>query len=354
MPIPESFQKDLASMPPALKQLLEAELAAGNTITEVGHSFPAAPAGAYFLLAKPLQSRAQESGDGIVYYDRKMPSYSGEITDAKRHFFLLEPPHPPEPEPDMDAIRAAHQPKPTPPAQKATAKKPKAAAKAAAKAAPSPDPAPTPKAPATPLEQFEASMVMDFDKWHDGIGYDLDILRTLSAADQATVVRKLQQNGIKDWRDVEALAAIDLPTAKEALRNAMKSPHVEIRNAVTRYATDLVPDDARTDSLVRSLEKAVPFGGLSETLDQVAEYHPPEVVDTLFEGALKRDGEAAVHFAAMLCFLHGKAKEPFDWDLRPFFLRFHATGHDRETVFRELCEKVGVDPAKWFKARRSS
>src|SRR4051812_20092572 len=108
---PESNLKDIEAMPAVLRALLEAELAAGNAIAEVGHSFPAPPAGAYFKLAKPLLTRAPASVDGIVYYDRNSSIYSGEITDAKRFYFLLEPPHPPAPEPDMDAIREANVPK---------------------------------------------------------------------------------------------------------------------------------------------------------------------------------------------------------------------------------------------------
>jgi hypothetical protein len=36
---------------------------------------------------------------------------------------------------------------------------------------------------------------------------------------------------------------------------------------------------------------------------------------------------------------------PFDWDHRPFLLRFVATkGSEREAVFRELCDRINVDP----------
>jgi hypothetical protein len=90
---------------------------------------------------------------------------------------------------------------------------------------------------------------------------------------------------------------------------------------------------------------------LSETIDEIEEFHPPAVIDALFRGALKRDGEAAVHFAALLFFLHGKAEEPFDWNHRPFFLRFHSTGKERTEVFRELCKTVGVDPTKYLRSR---
>ncbi|MGC4073717.1 MAG: hypothetical protein QM760_14650 [Nibricoccus sp.] len=77
-------------------------------------------------------------------------------------------------------------------------------------------------------------------------------------------------------------------------------------------------------------------------------FHPPVIMAELFHGALERNGGPGVHFAAMLMFLHGKATSAFDWEQRPFFLRFNATQRDeRETVFLELCDKIG-EPAGPF------
>jgi hypothetical protein len=42
--------KELTQFPQELRALIESELAAGNSIVEVGHSLPAPPAGAYFKL----------------------------------------------------------------------------------------------------------------------------------------------------------------------------------------------------------------------------------------------------------------------------------------------------------------
>lgn len=105
-------QKELKKFPSVLRVLIEAELAAGNSIEEVGHSHPAPPVGAYFKLTKKVSTRARASGDGLDFYDRNSSIYSGEFTDAKRFFFVLEPPNPPPPEPDMDAIRKARDSKP--------------------------------------------------------------------------------------------------------------------------------------------------------------------------------------------------------------------------------------------------
>jgi hypothetical protein len=68
------------------------------------------------------------------------------------------------------------------------------------------------------------------------------------------------------------------------------------------------------------------------------------VIDALLRGAVHREGEVAVHFAALLFYLHGKSKEPFDWEHRPFFLRFHTDNpEERKAVFQELCTILGVD-----------
>ena len=105
-------EKELAQFPAALRALVEAELAAGNSVVEVGHSHPAPPVGAYFKLANKVTTRPRTSGDGLRFYERNSSLYSGEFTDAQRFFFVLEPANPPPPEPDMDAIRQALEPRP--------------------------------------------------------------------------------------------------------------------------------------------------------------------------------------------------------------------------------------------------
>jgi len=221
-------ERDISGLPVNLRALLTAELAAGNEIVEVGHTFPAPPAGAYVKLAKPLQTRDGGLPTGVHYYDRKGSSYSGEITDAKRFYFLLEPPHPPEPEPDMDAIRAAvnaasgfTQPVAITPPETA-------------------EPARASFEHTTLIEKFERSMVIDYEKWHDGIGYDLDVLRQMSEAEKKLIESLLIRRGLRDWRDVEALAEINSPTAHTALKAAINHSSVEIRNAVTRHAPELI------------------------------------------------------------------------------------------------------------------
>jgi hypothetical protein len=313
--IPECFGKQCDALPPVLRALLEAELAAGNRIEEVTHSHPAPPAGACVRLAAPVSTRPRAAGGGLRFRDVSGSLYSGEFSDEGGFFFIVEPPLPPPSEPDMDAIRAARDPgewRPSePPADGA-------------------------------LERFRRSMRIGYDQWHDGVGYDLEALRTASPEERRGIEDLLVIGGVRDWRDAEALAALDTPRARQALLGALDGGDAALAVAIAGYAPDLVGERRRAAVLAHAIETAVLYGGLSEALDEAASFHPPEVVDALFRAALAREGEAAVHCAALLAYVHGKATEPFDMELRPFFLRFHTDDPaERRRAFDELLVLIG-------------
>ena len=317
-------RRRLAGFPPELRALVDAELAAGNEIVEISSTFPAPPAGDCVRLARRVTTRPRASGNGLSFYDRNTSIYSGEFTDARRFYFVVEPPNPPPPEPDMDAIRAEIR------ARQSV-----------------PEPAPAPPSSGSAADRYARSMEIDYEKWHDGIGYDLEILRAASPEDRAEIERLLLARRAKDWRDVEALAALGSPAAHAALRKALRSRDHEVRTAVHEYAPELVSDAERTESLVRALERADFYTGLTQALRQVERFHPPEVVQGLLRGLRDRSGEVAVHFAAMLMYLHGKADSAFDMAQRPFFLRFVTPDPaERARAIRELCERIGVDPPR--------
>ncbi len=104
------LKNELAKFPIVLRVLIETELAAGNSIIEVGHSFPAPPAGAYVKLANKVSTRARADGDGLSFKERCSSIISGEFTDAQRCYFVIEPPNLPPVEPDMSAIRKTYEP----------------------------------------------------------------------------------------------------------------------------------------------------------------------------------------------------------------------------------------------------
>ncbi len=335
---------DLAEFPQALQDLIKAELLAGNSIVEVCGGFPAPPVGACVKLARCVTTRARESDPCIDFYERNNSDYSGEFTDAKRFYFVLEPPRPPDPEPDMDAIRAEREDR-----QRAADAALQAEAEREAKqlrnrraAAPvAAAPQTTPRSPL--VERFRESMEMNYERWHDGTGYALDLLQSATPDERAQIEALLISGGVKDWRDVEALAALDSPRTRAVLRRAFERADDRLKVALISDAPELFNEDERTAALVSALENAEAHGGLTQALLLAESFHPSRVIDALLRGVLARDGGTAGHFAAMLLFLHGEASSSYDMKQRPFFLKFQ--DGDRRVLFRELCERIGVDPA---------
>jgi hypothetical protein len=329
----DSFQEEISRFPSELRELIEAELQAGNGIVEVSGCFPAPPAGAYVKLERPVSTRPRESKDGIRFYDRNSSSYSGEFADEKRFYFVLEPPHPPEPPPDMDAIRAGIE------------------ARYRALDAARFEEFRRGSGESSAVDRFRQSMSGNEEQWREGAGYDLSILKTLTAGELVEIENLLLARAAEDWRDIEAFAALNSTRARAAIRDALQSPDERVRLAVAQYAPELISKAERAEILVRALEDTDTHGGLTQALLEIESFHPPEIIDALLRGVLERGEGTPVHFAAMLMFLHGKAESAFDWDQRPFFLKFHTEDRgERTQLFIELCERIGVDPAPYLRS----
>jgi hypothetical protein len=199
-------------------------------------------------------------------------------------------------------------------------------------------------------ERFMASTDIDYERWHDGVPYDLDAIAELRGGERAEVEQWLLTRAGSDWRDLEGLLAIGTGHARAAVVNQLRYGKIEMRLAAARR---LPPDPAierdREAAIVDGLETSTVMDGLSTAIDLATEYRTPKVMDALFRAALRDDHVMAVHAAALLLFLHGKAKTAFDWDRRAFYLQF---GDDdpkvRRTAFQQLCRECGVDPAPYL------
>lgn len=200
-------------------------------------------------------------------------------------------------------------------------------------------------------ERFLASTEIGSEQWHDGIGYDLDALGQLTGEERGVAEAWLVGRADRDWRDVEALVALGTETALEAVRRVLRTGSIELRLAAARaLPDDPVIEAEREAAIVAGLGEATAMGGLSRALDLAAEHRSPAVIDALFRATLRDDREMAVNAAALLAFIHGTAKEAFDWDRRPFYLHFgEADPAVRRAAFEQLCRECGVDPAKYLK-----
>ena len=323
MTIPPEFRAEADSLSAPLRALLDAELAAGNSIAQVGSCFPAPPVGAYVTLTNPITTRSRESGGGVFYrFINSLNSHS--FSDERQFYFVLGPALPPPPEPHMDAIREAHLPK-------------------------NQSNYTSPFDPDSAGGRFRRGMELDYVRWRDGDGYDLDAIADASPADRAVIEALLLPRGVSDWRDVDALAALATPGALAALESAWSHGSARIRTAILTYSSDLIAEADRIHFLVEILETASLDNGLSQAIDLAEECHPQPVIDALLRGTLRLSGEAAVNFAGLLMFLHGKAESAFDWDKSSFFARFNTDNRQQhQTAFLELCAKIGVDPSPYL------
>jgi len=258
------------------------------------------------MLEKPVTTQPRAATAELEYYERNNSSYSGEFTDAVRHFFVLEPPLPPPPDPDMDAIRANFQRR----CEQADAQRETERQRESEEVR-------------DVVERFAESMETNYDRWHDGTGADLELLKNASPAARIAVEDFLISRGVHDWRDVEALAALSSARVRSLLRASFDAGGDRVRLAILSYAPELLRDSERAGFLVRILENGAIEGMLSQALLVIQDFHPPEVIHAMLRGLITRDGGTACHLAAMLYFLHGQASSPFDWNLRPHFLQFN-------------------------------
>ena len=202
-----------------------------------------------------------------------------------------------------------------------------------------------------------ASTDIDYEKWHEGEGYDLDALRSLTGAEREEAERWLLGRADRDWRDLEGLLALGSAAARAAVVDQLQHGSGEQRLWAARRLTD-DPEAAATDptfeadreaAVVDGLRTGLLFYGLTQAFDLAVELRTPAMIEALWRATQRPESEASVHAAARLAFLYGKATSDFDWDLRPLFLRFGtADPAERAAATAELGKLCEVDPAPYL------
>ena len=201
--------------------------------------------------------------------------------------------------------------------------------------------------PSEAFSKFMRSLELDYDSWHDGEGFDLEALASIDKSERGDVVWELARREAT-WREIEALETIDIPPAYMAIKRAFQdSESIDTRlaaaGALDRLEKLAEPIDVVLAREIRNLDDE---DGSTRAL-LMAEEHPTDVVKRALLAASHNRTESAMHCAALLCYLAGVAKEPFDWDLRPLFLRLgpEEPEADRSAAFAELCALVKMQPA---------
>ena len=202
-----------------------------------------------------------------------------------------------------------------------------------------------------------ASTDIDYEKWHEGEGYDLEALGAVEPDERFRIEQWLLARAGNDWRDIEGLLELGTPTARAAVVDQLRHGKLEQRLWAARYLTD-DPDAAATDptferdreaAVVDGLRTALLYYGLTQAFDLAVEVRSLAMIEALWRATQRAESEASVHAAARLAFLYGKAASDFDWDLRPLFLRFGTDDKaERAAATAELGRLCGVDPRSYL------
>jgi hypothetical protein len=346
MLLADKLALQLPKLPPAMKALVDRQLAAGNAFIDVEIGRGPEAGRVALVMNHPFRDALSTPPDGLLYreFNERDPmlfeyyttdeAWSLLTAKFKPMVFekLVGPPAPPEPKNQTDEY-----------VDEVPVAKPRAAE---VRASSSREPSRPDYAPTEASLRFIASMTMTYDKWHDGEGYDLDALDQIPPERVAPIMAMLIDHSPRDWRDIQALARIDLPDARAAVVAALNDPDPKVRREAMHHAADEVDPAERERLLLNALKSDDIYGGLSQAIDEAEEFHPPAVVDLLLRGTLNRRGQTAILFAGLLYYIHGKSDEAFDWNHRPFFLKFDTSDREeRKAVFKELCDTIGVDGA---------
>jgi hypothetical protein len=200
--------------------------------------------------------------------------------------------------------------------------------------------------PSSAYDAFVKSMEIDYDKWHDGVGCDLDALSKLGPEERnaatSLLIQRLETGG--DWRELEALARIDTPLARRAVRRAFLSGPLQTRLYALR---ELLAAGEKIDPdplIAEAFAEGDLYGGLSIAIDLAAEYRRVNLIPMLLARTLEGTAEARIHAAALAWFLAGQSDEPFDMSERPLFLRFGEEDESvRRAAYAELTRRIGVE-----------
>jgi len=196
----------------------------------------------------------------------------------------------------------------------------------------------------TALQRFLESMTIDFYKWHDGIGYDLDALNELTNSELKQVEELMISRKDSDWRDVETLAALNTPFSIQALKECLTSPDLECRLFAAKFLKEMNIEDHIEEVVVNTMAQTSIGGGMTYALYLAKSYPTEKIRQEILRCALVGKDDIRVHCAAMSLFLYGVTTTDFDTDQKIVY-EFHEKDMPaRMKVFERLCAMVGVDP----------
>lgn len=197
---------------------------------------------------------------------------------------------------------------------------------------------------------FLKSTNIDYEKWHDGIPYDLEAYAQMTSSERDEVAGEMLVKDELDWRDMQVLAAHGKRESIDRLRHELAVGPVKSR----AWALWTLIDHGHTPGSVPDTQLAHVLDAIDSTddvmpaLDLARAHAGPISKLSLMRGLLERPRVAFFYAEVLLqvCGLAG-ADAAFDPRFRPLLLRLlPGPQPDREKAIAEVCKLLDINPAE--------
>lgn len=203
------------------------------------------------------------------------------------------------------------------------------------------------------VKKFQDSMIMDFDMWHDGTGYDLSAIDDMTADERKDVARLLKARD-QTWRELEALAALDMEEVDDVIHETAKtseSTNNRMTAAAALHERGKIKDAAYEEMLCNEIRKLSGTEDGSVRVLLEAQGMPSEKVKQALLWSSWNSTDDSMSCAALLLYLCGKAEDQLAWSHREwlFDIKPNNSYFTRKKAFDKLCELCGMelDTAQW-------
>ena len=183
-----------------------------------------------------------------------------------------------------------------------------------------------PPEPSPAMKKFRDSMVMDMEKWREGIGYDMDTFATLRDEEKQIIIKEIRAKGggDLDWRDMEVLKYDNSKESFDHLRDVLADGTCNQRAHALSDLYDMgrMNDSVFDVQLSHILDDVTDGDGVTQTLLLVDKDCGPKTREALERGVRERP-DIALHYAAALLDLQDLRDDmaAFDPKFRPTLLK---------------------------------
>ena len=162
------------------------------------------------------------------------------------------------------------------------------------------------------FRRFEASMILDYDKWKEGTPYDLAALDEMSAEERDVFAGEIAARSELDWRDVEALRRIATPFALARVKHAGL---VQTNGGGAEAFAGEAKDDWNDEIERRFIDKLGAIRLMESSTDRlyaIAAAHPtPAIRAALYRLATTGDESMRYSWGAALLYITGHAGDSY-------------------------------------------